>query len=117
MIKVTHDLFGIARRLLKINPDYKVFYNNKEQRYEVHTDSLQFVVPYESLDSRTLEYARKTLVKNSDVLFEEIEKKNVKEPCSSSCLDKAAVELRQRLGYANRTGQSVTFTRNHLQEF
>ena len=113
MIKVTNDLFDIANRIKKINPAYRVFYNNKEKRFEVHTTALEFIVPFESLDSRTLEHARKTLVQNADVFWQEMEERNNK----SKDFSKENVELLSKLEYARRTGHDVTFTKNHIKEY
>ncbi len=62
---VTDDLYFIASRLKEIDPTYYVVYNLVKSRYEVHSDeqrggSLCFVVPYGTLDARTLDYAKKT---------------------------------------------------------
>jgi len=118
MTKVTKDLFGIADRILKINPRYRVFYNNCQTRFEVHTDQLEFVVPYDRLDSRTLDYARETRVQNADFIEKEIHEHNQR--ISRSCkdnLEKSAIDLKQRLAYAYRTGRPVAFTKNYVKEF
>ena len=119
MNKVTYDLFGIATRLLKIDPSYSVYYNNSKQRYEVHSNmGLAFIVPYDCLDSRTIDYARKTLRQNADIIEQEIETHNAGVVNAAKInADKAAVELQQRLEFANRTGRTVTFTKDYIKEF
>ena len=62
---ITDDLYFIASRLKEIDPSYYVVYNLRRGRYEVHSDAqkggtLCFVVPYNKLDARTLEYAKRT---------------------------------------------------------
>lgn len=62
---VTDDLYFIASRLKAIDPSYYVVYNLVRERYEVHSNeqkgnTLCFVVPYNVLDARTLEYAART---------------------------------------------------------
>lgn len=83
LIAINNDLFDIADRLKSVNPCYKVFYNVAKSRYEVHSDgkhaeenTLAFVVPYESLDARTIEYAQKTSVANVSKLVKKMEENN-----------------------------------------
>lgn len=83
LIAITEDLFDIADRLRSVNASYKVYYNSAKNRYEVHSDekhgdkdTLAFVVPYDGLDARTIEYAQKTSVANIKMLLEEIEQSN-----------------------------------------
>lgn len=62
---ITDDLYFIASRLKEIDPSYFVVYNLLKSRYEVHSkeqrgNTLCFVVPYDRLDARTIEYAKRT---------------------------------------------------------
>ncbi len=80
---ITNDLFDISDRLKTVNPNYKLYFNRKTQRYEVYetcvlNEKLAFVVPYDELDARTLAFARFTAVQNADKIFAEIEKHNEK---------------------------------------
>lgn len=79
MIVITNDLYDIAWRLRAVNDSYRLYYNVQKRRYEVrncNTDALEFVVPYDELDARTVEYARYTSVQNAQALFAEIERNN-----------------------------------------
>ena len=81
MIEITNDLFDIAWRLRSVNDSYRLYYNTRKQRYEVRnfdTRVLEFVVPYDELDARTVEYARYTSVQNANELLEEIERNNAR---------------------------------------
>ena len=81
MILITNDLYDIACRLRSVNDDYRLYYNAKKGRYEVHSakrQRLQFIVPYDELDARTVEYARYSRVENAKRIFEDIEKHNSK---------------------------------------
>ncbi len=65
LVSVTDDVYFIASRLKEIDPTYYVVYDITKRRYEVHSDeqrgsSLCFVVPYDRLDARTVDYALKT---------------------------------------------------------
>ena len=79
MIEITNDLYDIALRLRSINDSYRVYYNVQKGRYEVwNADAhrMEFIVPYDQLDARTVEYARYTGVQNADALIAEIERNN-----------------------------------------
>ena len=81
MILITNDLFDIAWRLRAVNDNYRVYYNVEKSRYEVRnskTNALEFVVPYDELDSRTVEYARYSRVENAERIFAEIERHNAR---------------------------------------
>ena len=82
LIKITNDVYFISKRLKAIDDSYEVYYNSQTCAYEVHSNkqaknSYCFKVPYECLDSRTLDYAVKTRRENRDKLIEEIEKNNL----------------------------------------
>lgn len=79
LISVTNDLYDIACRLKTVDDDYRLFYNTGKRRYEVYSKSretLQFVVPFDELDARTVDYALKTRVQNADSIFAEVERHN-----------------------------------------
>lgn len=81
MILITNDLFDIAWRLTALNPNYKLYYNTQKRRYEVHngkreTNTLEFVLPFDELDARAVEYARYSRVENAAAIFEEVERHN-----------------------------------------
>ena len=76
---ITNDLYDIADRLRAVNENYVLYYNTDKLRFEVHDgkkDRLEFVVPFEELDARTVEYAMYTRVENSKRIFEEMEEAN-----------------------------------------
>lgn len=81
LIAVTDDLFDIAARLISVDENYRVFYNLDTGKFEIHHaaqvgDTLAFVVPYDSLDCRTVEYAQKTSKRRMQAFFEQMEKQN-----------------------------------------
>ena len=81
LILVTNDLYDIAWRLRAISDDYRVYYNTVKNRYEVHSfrkKKLEFIIPYDELDARAVEYAQYTRVENAERIFAEIEKHNAK---------------------------------------
>ncbi len=79
LIAITEDLYDIAARLRSVEDSYRLFYNTDKCRYEVHArGALQFVVPYEEADARTVEYARMTRVERAKDLFAQIERDNAR---------------------------------------
>jgi hypothetical protein len=119
MIKVTRDLLGIAERLKKINPAYRVFYNNRHNRFEVHAgNELAFIPPFDCLDTRTIDYAYKTRKQNLDALEKEIDKSN-EEFIRSGIeeIEKQVDVLGEMLCFANRAGHNVTFTKKFIKEY
>ena len=79
--KISNDLFDICSRLLSVNDGYRVYYNGKTGKFEVHDinqhdGTLAFVVPYDRLDARTVFYAQKTARQNADKIFAEIDANN-----------------------------------------
>lgn len=81
LIPVKNDLFNVANRLRSVCASYRVFFNAKTRKFEVHNtaqkfNTLAFVCPYESLDARTVEYARYTHVNNAKNLLREVERDN-----------------------------------------
>ena len=81
LIEITNDLYDIAARLRSVNDGYRVYYNVRLRRYEVHDvaqrgSTLAFVSPFDELDSRTVDYAMQTSVRNARKLFDELEREN-----------------------------------------
>lgn len=81
LIEINNDLFDVAARLKSVNWNYRLYYNKLRDRFEVHNllqrpNTLAFVVPYDDLDARTVEYARFSSVQNAQKLFRDIEKNN-----------------------------------------
>ncbi len=75
-------MFDVASRLKSINPNYKVYHNAQTDKFEVHDvskpygNTLAFVVPYEELDARTVDFALFTRVENAEKLFRDVEEHN-----------------------------------------
>ena len=83
LIPIKNDLYDIAARLTEIDFRYRVFYNNAKGRYEVHRQiygrtEFAFVVPYDTLDARAVEYALITKAENIDKLAKQIDAHNEK---------------------------------------
>lgn len=72
----------IPERLRELDRGYFVMYNRQTGQYELHHDgfgeenSLQCVFPYRQLDSRAVEYARRTHVSRLPQLLDEMRRHN-----------------------------------------
>lgn len=80
---VTGDLYSIADRLKEIDDGYFVYYSYKNRRYEVHNryqrgHTLSLVLPYKSLDERTLRLVRKTRSERMESLVKQMEVENAR---------------------------------------
>lgn len=79
LTEITNDLFDIAWRVRAVDDDYRLFYNGEKKRFEVHSaarGTMQFAVPFDELDARTVDYARATRVQNAEKIFAEVERHN-----------------------------------------
>lgn len=78
------DVFKIGERLREIEDGYFIVYDTRANRYEVHSaynrgsSTYAFIVPYDELDSRTIDYCIRTRVANTDRLLKEMEENNRK---------------------------------------
>ena len=76
---VKDDLFHVAKRLRQIDSRYRVYFNRRLFRFEIHAQgAMQIALPFDRLDERSVEYVRKTRVENLDALTKEIELDNAK---------------------------------------
>lgn len=77
LVSVKDDLFHIAKRLRQIDSRYRVYFNRKYNRFEIHAQgAMQIALPFDRLDERSVEYVRKTRVENLEKLMREIEADN-----------------------------------------
>lgn len=81
LIPITNDLFDIAARLRSIDENFRVYFDKVSGKYQVHNvaqkgNTLAFIVPFNGLDARTVNYARYTSVSNAKALLAKIEKDN-----------------------------------------
>lgn len=95
---ITDDLFDIANRLKSVSDSYVLYYNTEKERFEVHDRvkrCLQFVVPFDELDARTVEYARYTRVENAKRIFAEMEAHNrrLEKEQKHDAVERAAVAI------------------------
>ena len=75
------DTYYICQRLKEIDESYYIVYNFDKCKFEVHSagqgrNTYCFTVPYNVLDERTIDYAKKTRSKNLDEIIKEIDFQN-----------------------------------------
>ena len=79
LVKIEKDLFSISQRLKEIDARYEVYRNTLASRFEIYIErALQFVVPFQRLDARTLDFARKTRIERREQIVKEIDEQNAK---------------------------------------
>ncbi len=80
-IKITHDVYNIAKRIKYIDRNYFIMFNTSNNKFEIH-NSLQMgssyclTLPMFELNECVLEHVRKTQSVNIDEILENIEKDN-----------------------------------------
>ena len=79
---IDDDLFGVCRRLKSIDDGYFVFLNYKTGKFEVHngkdTRTLCLVLPYDTLDERTVRRVLYTRAERADRIAAQMERDNAK---------------------------------------
>ena len=78
---IEDDMFGIVRRLKSVDDGYFVFLNYKTGKFEVHNtkngnNTLCLVLPYDTLDERTVRKVRYTRAERIRSVLERIEREN-----------------------------------------
>lgn len=75
--RIDEDLFDIAHRLKEIDDRYALYRNLRRNRFEIYAnEALQIVVPFATLDARTLELARSTRLEYADRLIAKLDSDN-----------------------------------------
>ena len=118
MQQITNDLFDITKRLKDIDQNYVIIFNDESIRFEVHSSTypsmqtLEFIVPFETLDERTLWYALKTRVENFESLQDEFDlhNKGIENKALES-MNHVARQLSEMFTYAHQTSQDVAFSK------
>ncbi|MGI6213415.1 MAG: hypothetical protein ACOYIQ_02540 [Christensenellales bacterium] len=88
LIPVKDDLYHIAEELTRIDSRYRVFFNRKSGRYELHTTERRrghlLTFPFDGLDYRCVEHTRKTRAERAERILAELEE-------SAKSVEKAAL--------------------------
>ncbi len=79
LYRVVDDLYHIARRLKEVDVRYEVYFNRAKWRFEIYANgAMQIALPYDRLDSRTIDYVRSTRLERAKSLLEDIERENAR---------------------------------------
>ena len=79
--EIYSDCQDIVKRLKEIDKDYFVVYNITRKTFELHNRAQEegtfcLTLPFDCLDARAVEHARKTRVENEEKIIEEIDREN-----------------------------------------
>jgi hypothetical protein len=82
-VPVESNVYDIPERLQEIDPGYFVLLNRQTGKYEVHnskvpTFTYNLTVPFEDLDSRTIDIVKEQRFKTNEQRFKEIDEWNEK---------------------------------------
>ena len=74
-MQIHTDVFDIADRLKEIDPNYTLHYNFHSKKFELRgkKGELQLVFPYDKIDARMVELARKTRIERSREFIREMD--------------------------------------------
>lgn len=97
---IDDDLFGVARRLKSIDDGYFVFLNYKTGKFEVHnakdTHTLCLVLPYDTLDERTVRHVLYTRAERAREIVARMERENARLEMEQA--KKAARQVAEKTG-------------------
>lgn len=82
-IVIESDVLDICGRLKEIDQSYYIVFNLSRKKFEVHSSSqnggtFAFCIPFDCLDDRTIDLARKTSIYRKDEIIKEIDNENQK---------------------------------------
>jgi len=112
---LTHTM-DIPVRLKEVNRDFFIMLNTKSQKFEIHCksqpyDTLACVLPFDTLDERTIEYARKYSSARTEIITREIDEFNerLNKKKQQETIDKANYKMKEAYNYLknNRTTDHI----------
>jgi len=108
-IPVTSHVTDIPARLKALAPGYFVMFNTRAQRFEIHDaaqrgGTLACVLPFDALDSRAVEYARRYHVSRLAETAGEVDAFNerLEREAREKYLERAAGKTREALTYLEK---------------
>ena len=113
LILISHNCFDIPERIREIDDDYRLFYNCKKNVIELHSlkcnPTFQLIMPFAQLDSRAVEFVRRTRM---DKILSEIEQiDNFNQSLEQRLIDKTLDEIHTKtksvVNYMNRGGSYI----------
>ena len=115
LIKITNDMFNIAKRIRAIDPYYYVVYDTKAQVYQLHHSKQKYsafcLTLGKTLDKRAVQKTLKTKQGNFDKIFKQIELDNylIKTKSTQLIIDKATAKLKNYTDYLNYSTKTINF--------
>ena len=116
--QIENDVFDIANRLRAVNPEYRVYWNSRVGRFEIHRTATprmttcEFIAPNNTLDERVILHATKTRIENRhDIELESDAHNAAIEQSAHDALNRELIGLQSRIQYAGRVGGFVKFNK------
>lgn len=102
--RIDDDLFGVARKIKRIDDGYFLLRNKKTGKIEVHNEknaggTLSLVSPFETLDIRLVHLLYRTRVERASDVIREIDETNekIEEKRNAEVLDNARERLKEAI--------------------
>src|SRR5574344_2618845 len=98
-LNIKSDVFDITNRIKSIDKNYYILYNLKRKSFEVHYKRLkntyELTLPFDTLDSRSVDFVQKTRIENRQKIIAEIEESNkrVEQKRASSIIENAREKI------------------------
>ena len=115
LIKITNDMFNIAKRIRAIDPYYYVVYDTEKQLYQLHHSKQKYstfcLTLGKRLDARAVDKTLKTKQGNFEKIFKQIELENYLAHTKSTqmIIDKATCKLKSYTDYLNHSTKTINF--------
>lgn len=110
---IAGNVFDIPQRLMEIDESYRLYYNAKRNVIELHNinynPSFQLVLPFEQLDSRVVDYVRRTRVDKIIAELKGIDEYNqsLEQKLINQILDEFHTKTKSLINYMNRGGSQI----------
>ncbi len=110
---ISTNCYNIPERVRELDDDYRLYYNVRRNVIELHNlrhnPTFQLVLPYSQLDTRTIEYIRRTRVDKIINEIKEIDEynNNLENKLINQTLDEIHEKTKRVINYMNRGGSQI----------
>ncbi len=110
---ISTNCYNIPERVRELDDDYRLYYNVRRNVIELHNlrhiPTFQLVLPYSQLDTRTIEYIRRTRVDKIINEIKEIDEynNNLENKLINQTLDEIHEKTKSVINYMNRGGSQI----------
>ncbi len=110
---ISTNCYNIPERVRELDDDYRLYYNVRRNVIELHNlrhiPTFQLVLPYSQLDTRTIEYIRRTRVDKIINEIKEIDEynNNLENKLINQTLDEIHEKTKSVKNYMNRGGSQI----------